>query len=120
MIYRVSKERATSHHVINQAANLLKPNALLILAGEKNDGLKSYVKQASRLFCNSVNAEKNGKSYIASIALKTVAAEPLNDKDYSQLRPIQLNDNITAIEAGDFGWDKMIRQCFLIDYHHSF
>jgi 16S rRNA (guanine1207-N2)-methyltransferase len=122
VIYRVSKERATSHHVINQAASLLKSNAALILAGEKNDGLKSYVKQASRLFSNSVNAEKNGKSYIASIALKTVAAEPLNDKDYSQLRPIQLNDSVCLqSKPGIFGWDKIDRgSAFLIDYLPQF
>ena len=50
---------------------------------------------------------------------KIVAAEPLNDKDYSQLRPIQFTNACT--EAGDFGWDKIDRgSAFLIDYLPQF
>ena len=81
LLYRVSKERACSHHIINQAAKLLKPNAKLLLAGEKNDGIKSYVKQASKIFDAPVNADKQGKTYIASIQLNCAENEPLNDKN---------------------------------------
>ncbi|MGB0458997.1 MAG: methyltransferase [Porticoccaceae bacterium] len=122
VLYRVSKERATSHHVINQAAKLLKPDAILLLAGEKNDGVKSYVKQAGKLFSNPVSAEKNGKAYIASIALKAPATDALNDKNYSQLRSIQLSDNLCLqSKPGIFGWDKIDRgSAFLIDYLPQF
>ncbi len=122
VLYRVSKERATSHHVINQAANILKPNATLVLAGEKNDGIKSYVKQAGKLFSSPANAEKNGKAYIASIALQATATDSLNDKNYSQLRSIQLSDNLCLkSKPGIFGWDKIDRgSAFLIDYLPQF
>jgi 16S rRNA (guanine1207-N2)-methyltransferase len=122
MIYRVSKERATSHHVINQATKLLKPNASLVLAGEKNDGLKSYVKQAGKLFADPVNAEKNGKAYIASITLNPTENEALNDKHYPQLRPVQLSDKLCLqSKPGIFGWDKIDRgSAFLIDHLPQF
>ena len=122
VLYRVSKERATSHHVINQAAKLLKPNATLLLAGEKNDGLKSYVKQAGTLFGNPVNAEKHGKAYIASIELNPAETKPLNDKNYSQLRSVQLDKELCLhTKPGIFGWDKIDRgSAFLIDHLPQF
>jgi len=122
VLYRVSKERATSHHVINQAAKLLKPNAIILLAGEKNDGIKSYVKQAGKLFSDPVNAEKNGRAYIASIELNSSQSEPLNDKNYSQLRSVQLSDDLCLqSKPGIFGWDKIDRgSAFLIDHLPEF
>jgi 16S rRNA (guanine1207-N2)-methyltransferase len=118
VLYRVSKERATSHHVINQTVKILKPRASLVLAGEKNDGLKSYVKQAGKLFSNPVNAEKNGTAYIASIALNATENDLLSDKNYPQLRSIQLSDNLCLqSKPGIFGWDKIDRgSAFLIDH----
>ncbi len=122
VLYRVSKERATSHYVINQTVKILKPRASLVLAGEKNDGLKSYVKQAGKLFSNPVNAEKNGTAYIASIALNATENDLLSDKNYPQLRSIQLSDNLCLqSKPGIFGWDKIDRgSAFLIDHLPQF
>ena len=122
VLYRVSKERATSHYVINQTVKILKPRATLVLAGEKNDGLKSYVKQAGKLFSNPVNAKKNGTAYIASLTLNATENDPLNDKNYPQLRSIQLSDNLCLqSKPGIFGWDKIDRgSAFLIDHLPQF
>jgi 16S rRNA (guanine1207-N2)-methyltransferase len=93
-----------------------------VLAGEKNDGLKSYVKQAGKLFADPVNAEKNGKAYIASITLNPTENEALNDKHYPQLRPVQLRDKLCLqSKPGIFGWDKIDRgSAFLIDHLPQF
>lgn len=122
VIYRVSKERATSHHIINQAAKLLKPESALVLAGEKNDGIKSYVKQAGKLFASLVNAEKNGRAYIARIELNSVATPELDDKNYSQLRAVELGDHLSLkSKPGIFGWDKIDRgSAFLVDHLPQF
>ena len=122
VLFRVSKERASSHHIINQSLKLLKTNGKLVLSGEKNDGIKSYVKQASKLFSTSVNAEKHGKAYIASIPLNATESTPLNDKNYSQLRPIQFSDNLCLqTKPGIFGWDKIDRgSAFLMDHLTQF
>ena len=122
VLYRVSKERATSHHIINSAFALLKPQGTLLLGGEKNDGIKTYVKQAGQLFGNPVNAEKNGKAYIASIPLGLAQSEPLNDKQYAQLRSLQLSDTLNILsKPGIFGWDKIDRgSAFLVDHLPAF
>jgi 16S rRNA (guanine1207-N2)-methyltransferase len=122
VLFRVSKERASSHHIINQSLKLLKPNGKLVLSGEKNDGVKSYVKQAGKLFGNSVNSEKHGRAYIASIELHSNEAAPLNDKNYAVLRPIKLADNLSLIsKPGIFGWDKIDRgSAFLMDHLPAF
>jgi 16S rRNA (guanine1207-N2)-methyltransferase len=122
LLYRVSKERATSHHIINSAFALLKPQGILLLGGEKNDGIKTYIKQAGKRFDNPVNAEKQGRAYIASIALNSSQSEPLNDKNYSQLRSVQLRDDFCLqTKPGIFGWDKIDRgSAFLIDHLEAF
>ena len=122
LVYRVSKERATSHHIINSAFTLLKPQGTLLLAGEKNDGIKTYIKQAAKRFGNPVNAEKQGRAYIAGIELHSSHSEPLNDKDYSQLRSIELCDNLCLqTKPGIFGWDKIDRgSAFLVDHLQTF
>jgi 16S rRNA (guanine1207-N2)-methyltransferase len=122
ILYRVSKERASSHHIINQSLKLLKPNGKLVLSGEKNDGIKSYVKQAAKLFGNPVNSEKHGKAYIASIELIAQQAEPLNDKNYAALRQVKLADNLSlSSKPGIFGWDKIDRgSAFLVDHLPEF
>jgi len=122
VLYRVSKERTTSHHIINQSLRLLKPNATLLLAGEKNDGIKSYVKQAGKLLGDPVNAEKQGKSYIASLRLIEAHTDTLNDKKYPQLRPINLGDDLSLqTKPGIFGWDKIDRgSAFLMEHLAEF
>ena len=67
VIYRVSKERATTYHVINQVVRILKSQAQLYLSGKKNDGIKNYVKQSSTLFGHRSQAKKIGSDYFASI-----------------------------------------------------
>jgi 16S rRNA (guanine1207-N2)-methyltransferase len=122
VVYRVSKERATNHHIVNSAFSLLKPRGRLLLAGEKNDGIKTYVKQAGKRFGNSVNAEKQGRAYIASLELNCSHSEPLDDKNYSQLRSLQLSDELCLqTKPGIFGWDKIDRgSAFLIEHLEAF
>jgi len=47
VLYRLSKERASSHHIINQAGQLLKPGGKLWLSGEKNEGIKTSIRPDS-------------------------------------------------------------------------
>lgn len=122
ILYRVSKERATSHHVINCARTLLKPSATLLLSGQKNDGIKTYVKQAGQLFDDSVSTEKNGNAYTATIQLNQLDGGALDDKDYPQLRPVQTKVNLTfQSKPGIFGWNKIdLGSQFLVDYLAEF
>ena len=118
VVYRVSKERATNHHIINCAGTLLKSGGTLLLGGEKNDGLKTYAKQAGKLFDNPTHAEKNGRAYIASITLDQLQPIPLDDQDYPQLRAVHLDNQLTVhSKPGIFGWDKIDRGSALLAAH---
>jgi 16S rRNA (guanine1207-N2)-methyltransferase len=126
MLFRISKERASSHHVINQASVLLKPEGGLLLSGEKNEGIKTYVKQACQLFGDKTSTKKKGLSYLASISLHSANANLLEDKNYPRLRPITVNLQMDAdrqyiSKPGIFGWNKIDRgSAFLIEHLSQF
>lgn len=126
LFFRISKERASSHHVINQAAALLKAEGKLLLSGEKNEGIKTYVRQACQLFGDKASTQKNGLSYFASISLHSADANQLDDKNYPRLRPITVQlrmdaDKQYVSKPGIFGWNKIDRgSAFLIDHLPQF
>ncbi len=123
--YRVSKEKPVVHHIINSAFALLTNNGELILAGEKNDGLKTYSKKAATCFGGSSGAhtEKSGTSYLAFIQRESQSpAEPLDDKNYSQLRPVvEIDKHSLFSKPGVFGWNKIDQgSAFLVEQLPAF
>ena len=116
IFFRVSKERASSHHVINQSIKLLKSQAILILSGDKNDGIKSYVKKACVLMGDNSPAKKNGTSYLAKITFHQASKNLLNDNNYQMIRPLEaVPENHISSKPGIFGWDKVDRgSAFLV------
>ncbi|MGH1372933.1 MAG: methyltransferase [Cellvibrionaceae bacterium] len=116
-VYRVSKERAVVHHVINNALRCLTADGRLILVGEKGDGIKGYSDKAGKLFSVKANAKKNGLYYLAQIPKHTDYESQqqtdclLDDKCYSSLRPtdaLKLKDQTLELysKPGQFGWNK--------------
>lgn len=122
LLYRVSKERPVSHHIINWALKLLTPQGKLLLSGEKNDGLKSYADQACKLFGDRSKPQKNGNYYLATITKHSVGNKLLDDKDYSKLRAIKSSEEIPLqSKPGIFGWNKIDQgSAFLIHYLPAF
>ncbi len=118
VLYRVSKERACSHHVINQASKLLKLGGTLVLSGEKNDGVKTYVKQACILFGDRTAAEKKGRGYLATITLHEFNRTLLDDKNYPSTRESKKLPSFSQItKPGIFGWDKIDRGSAFLSEH---
>jgi 16S rRNA (guanine1207-N2)-methyltransferase len=117
VIYRVSKERATTYHVLNQVVRILKSRAEIYLSGKKNDGIKNYVKQSSILFGHRSQAKKVGSDYFASILKNNSPNSSLPDKGYAKLRTVQtLKQGKYLSKPGIFGWDKIDRgSAFLIE-----
>ena len=118
VLFRVCKERASSHHVINQSFRLLKPQGSLLLSGDKNDGIKAYVKNACNLFGDRTAAKKNGNNYLATITLYPSEKAPLDDKSYAKTRDIgSLEDLSLRSKPGIFGWEKVDRgSAFLVEH----
>ncbi len=85
IFYRVSKEKAVTHHLINEAQRLLQPNGTLWISGQKNEGVKTYIEKASSLFGCEKTIRKDGISYSSQLTKKK-AGSLLNDEDYSNLR----------------------------------
>lgn len=118
ILFRVSKERASSHHVINEASRLLKPQGLLLLSGEKNDGLKTYVKKTCDLFGDRTAAKKHGNNYLARVRLHRSDSALLDHNSYDVIRPVKALSNLSfSSKPGIFGWDKIDRgSAFLVEH----
>jgi len=116
--YRVSKEKAVVHQVINQAWRVLKPGGELRLLGAKQEGTKTYYDKARKLFGQG-ELDKLGKGSMAAVLTRgeadtTVQPLCLDDRDYPQLREIAEG---FISKPGLFGWDKLDQgSVFLAEY----
>ncbi|MGH1463184.1 MAG: methyltransferase [Neptuniibacter sp.] len=123
VVYRISKEKPVVNHIINQAFRCLKPEGQLILAGEKNEGIKSYFSNAKKLFGTGENKKADRGTWLA--ILDKINSEPdhlVDDKNYPELR-ITCADNKFEYysKPGVFGWDKIDRgSAYLIENLDSF
>ena len=109
IVYRVSKEKPVVHHIVNESFRVLCEGAELVLAGEKDDGAKTYIEKASELLSNKTHAKKLGNTYLGVIrkSREYSSCERLDDRDYSSLRPIfDLDGKAVVSKPGLFGWDK--------------
>ncbi len=123
LLYRVSKEKAIVHHVINQAAQVLSGSGTLVLAGGKNEGIKTYVDKAAKYLNTEKQLEKISKDdWIAELSNQYQAAPALDDKNYQQLNSIAEVNGLTLIsKPGVFGWNKVdLGSAFLLEQMPEF
>jgi 16S rRNA (guanine1207-N2)-methyltransferase len=117
VIYRVSKEKPSVHHIINQALRMLVPGGELIIAGLKNEGTKTYIDKAKNIFGQG-SSQKNGLAYRGNFykSANAPCAELLDDQDYPRLRSFNSEVLDFYSKPGLFGWDKIDQgSAFLID-----
>jgi len=119
IFFRVSKEKAVVHHIINQAARTLKTDGKLYLSGYKNDGIKTYADKAQELLQGKSERGNGGKSsHLFILSKKDINTEKnLDDKDYRSLRILAQPDGSELFtKPGQFGWNKIDKGSeFLID-----
>ena len=108
VFYRISKEKPLVHHILNQAARLLKPGGELILAGQKQEGIKTCIQKAGqRLGTDRTRAEKLGQVYTARIRREAQLGEALDSNDYERPRLVgQWQGMSFYSKPGLFGWQK--------------
>lgn len=118
IIYRVSKEKPVVHHVINQAIRILKPGGTLCIAGLKNEGIKTYLDKAKKLFAGQIEQSKSDKNSWMGILHSPGAPDTalLEDQDYTSLRVVTSDENFNYIsKPGVYGWNKIDKgSAFLI------
>jgi len=123
LLYRVSKEKAVVHHVINQAANLLKASGQLLLAGGKNEGIKTYTDKAAKYLGCDKSIEKLTKDiWLAALENQHQDQAPLDDKNYQTFADIGEENGLTFVsKPGVFGWNKIDQgSAFLLEQMPEF
>ena len=110
MLYRISKEKPVVHHVINQAIRILKPGGKLCISGLKNEGIKTYLDKAKKLFAGQIEMVKADKNTWMGILSSPGEADTalLEDQNYAELREVASDNNFSYIsKPGVYGWNKI-------------
>jgi 16S rRNA (guanine1207-N2)-methyltransferase len=121
IIYRISKEKALVHNIINQSVLLLADSVLahssltadtcLIITGFKNEGIKSYADKIKNTIEAQGTLKKYGGCYcgeFSQLSKNTL----LDDKKYANLKKVSLDNNKSTnasfySKPGVFGWNKI-------------
>ncbi len=108
IFYRISKEKAVTHHLINEAHRVLQTGGKLWICGLKNEGIKTYIEKAAALVGCEKSIQKNGMSYSSQLINHYESRAQLNDDDYEVLRDcINIGDKTLLSKPGQFGWNKV-------------
>jgi 16S rRNA (guanine1207-N2)-methyltransferase len=113
--YRISKEKAIVHHVINAAVQRLHPGAELWLVGGKNEGIKTYLEKAARYANGTLRSERHGAITFGIITRGETLGEALDDQSYRELRELQFDSALKVwSKPGIYGWQKIDRGSALL------
>lgn len=105
--YRVSKEKPVVHWVLNQLAERIKPGGMLFLAGYKNEGTKTYFDKARERFGGAAEKKLLGKTaMLCRISRSEQLGPALDDKAYSEMRPLADQQPMLLTKPGVYGWQK--------------
>lgn len=113
VVFPVSKEKAIVHHVINRAPAVLGEGGELALLGGKQSGIKTYAAKAAARFGAHKDLTKDGMDYYCRIVVRHGDDAPLDDQDYTELRPLDALDGLYS-KPGLFGWNKIDRGSALL------
>lgn len=114
--YRLSKEKALVHYLINQTLARLPMGGQLLLAGDKSDGFKTYYQKACALVDSARSARKvAGGAYLGVIEKRVEPSAKLDDSDYTTLIDIAPADHPRLLsKPGIYGWKKIDRGSALL------
>jgi len=108
VVFRIAKEKALVHYVINRALEWLPVGGKLFLSGYKNEGIKTYLEKAAARAGGACIIERDSGAFCGVIERGTQLSEPLPDQDYAALRKITLAADLTLwSKPGIFGWQKL-------------
>lgn len=109
LIYRISKEKAVVHHIINMAAEKLSQGAELLLVGKRSEGIKTYAKKAQLRLGGARSEEKLDKEHwLIRLSKGAATGAKLDEQDYAVLRQVaEVNGHRLDAKPGIFGWSKI-------------
>ncbi len=119
ILYRVSKEKPVVHYLIGEARRLLRPGGVLILLGDKGEGIRTYAKKAESCLGGRRQEQKLGKdSWSAEISSGAASGDCPEHQQYTELRPVCEDDQRQYwSKPGLFGWNKIDRGSALLIEH---
>jgi len=106
--YRVSKEKAVVHHVINQSVQHLSADGSLLLCGFKNEGIKTYISKTEQLTgCKAEESKGQRQLKLAQFEPQQLG-EPLDDRQYRDTQVIGEQRGFALYsKPGQYGWNKI-------------
>ena len=113
IVYRVSKEKALVHYLLNQASDRLKGRGELIICGQKNDGIKNYANKLSKQKQAVGTLKKQGNDYLGCFTQLSVDNH-FDDQNYAALQQVAIKNHRHPntlshfySKPGVFGWNKI-------------
>jgi len=109
IIYRISKEKALTHHLLNQAADILGDQGQLVISGKKQEGTKGYADKLKKVMGCDGQLKKSGLDYYGCFS-QFSDNNRLDDQDYQQYQELTIDSpHIQSIysKPGVFGWNKI-------------
>lgn len=108
IFFRVAKEKAVVHHLLNNATRVLREKGTIWLAGHKNEGTKTYLAKAEDLFgCKAMVKRGKDQLFVGHLSLYKTG-DPLPDDNYPELRQIEMKPGETFwSKPGLFGWQRV-------------
>lgn len=106
--YRISKEKRVVEHVLQSAWKLLPVGGELVIAGYKNEGIKTFAKRISDAFgCAGELRRGESQLHLYRFAKTTEIFTPLCGDDYHALHEIGTwNGCRIHSKPGVFAWDR--------------
>lgn len=110
ILYRVSKEKALTHFLLNQASQLLADSGSLVISGYKQEGIKSYGDKLKKQLNATGRLKKSGNGYLGHFQFSGRPSAYLDDQDYAGMQAIQTG--VASVpqfysKPGVFGWNKI-------------
>ncbi|MBX2807013.1 MAG: methyltransferase [Cellvibrionaceae bacterium] len=119
ILYRLSKEKALVHHLINQGNQLLNHSGELWLFGHKNDGIKTYSDKIVKQLAGEGKLKKQRHHYVGRYT-QLDPSQSLDDQDYRRIRKVAAPSSTLDYfysKPGVFGWNKIDRGTQLLLSH---
>ena len=106
IIYRISKEKPLTHYLFNQSAQLLNHSGELIVSGKKQEGIKGYADNLSKIIGCQGKLKKTKNDYFGIFSQFENNAW-LDDQQYAQLQQPFAQAPKLYSKPGVFGWNKI-------------
>lgn len=104
VFFRLAKEKALVHYIVNEALSLLPVGGILWIAGEVKEGVKSLLEKLEAFPFLNVTQER-GKARLIRVEKMTAITTPLlDDRGYGSWH--ELEEGYLS-KPGIFGWSKL-------------